>query len=664
MSTLRTFFDIDGDMDWVVVDTNASIVNNKGYIVDTTAGAITLILPATPTEGSVIGIKDLNGNFSTNNLTIQRNGNLINGLAQNKVISLDGYGGEFIYSGAAQGWVLYSESDDSIQPHIVSTDNPHDTTKDQVGLGNVDNTSDADKPVSDATQDALDLKADVGSSITSVSGTAPIVSSGGSTPAISINAATTSLPGSMSAADKTKLDGIETAATADMTANEILTAILTVDSAGSGLDADLLDGNEASFFQPLLAFTPENAANKNATNGYAGLSGGKINTNQLPAIAITDTFVVGSQVDMLALTCEIGDVAIRTDLNKCFILQVTGPTVLANWQELLSPTDGVATVTGTAPIVSSGGTSPSISINAATTSTAGSMSSADKTKLDGIEAGAGADMTASEILTAIKTVDGSASGLDADLLDGHDASYFQTALGFTPENTSNKNQTEGYVGLTGGFMNYVNLPPATASHPGAMSASDFSKLDGIEAGATADMTANEILTAIKTVDGITSGLDSDLLDGLNSAQFLRSDVNNSGNLYLAPTDGVGITYWGIANVGLFGSWMSVATNSNYGGRIAGDTTSDYNMYNRMAGGSNRGFVFETSYGYKIFSINPSNVISNAGMLIAGNVGIGTLTPAEKLDVAGKVTSLDGYNTGDYDIVYNSTTQSLDFNFIG
>lgn len=46
-------------------------------------------------------------------------------------------------------------------------------------------------------------------SIESVTGTAPIVSSGGSTPTISITAATSSAAGSMSAADKTKLDGID-----------------------------------------------------------------------------------------------------------------------------------------------------------------------------------------------------------------------------------------------------------------------------------------------------------------------------------------------------------------------------------------------------------------------------------------------------------------------
>jgi hypothetical protein len=51
--------------------------------------------------------------------------------------------------------------------------------------------------------------------VTSVTGTAPIVSSGGVTPAISISAATTSAAGSMSSADKTKLDGIATNATAN-----------------------------------------------------------------------------------------------------------------------------------------------------------------------------------------------------------------------------------------------------------------------------------------------------------------------------------------------------------------------------------------------------------------------------------------------------------------
>lgn len=76
---------------------------------------------------------------------------------------------------------------------------------------------------------------------------------------------------------------------------------------------------------------------------------------------------------------------------------ITFPTVRGNNGQVLTsngsggtswatPTNGTVTgVTGTLPIVSTGGTAPEISINPATTSTAGSMSAADKTKLDGLK---------------------------------------------------------------------------------------------------------------------------------------------------------------------------------------------------------------------------------------------------------------------------------------
>jgi len=46
----------------------------------------------------------------------------------------------------------------SLSSHTAATNNPHSVTKAQVGLGNADNTSDANKPVSSATQSALDAK--------------------------------------------------------------------------------------------------------------------------------------------------------------------------------------------------------------------------------------------------------------------------------------------------------------------------------------------------------------------------------------------------------------------------------------------------------------------------------------------------------------------------
>lgn len=108
-----------------------------------------------------------------------------------------------------------------------------------------------------------------------------------------------------------------------------------------------LNGKQAS-----LGFTPENIANKNAANGYPGLDAlGKLSTAVLPAIAISDTFVVANESAMLALTAQTGDVAVRTDLSKSFILKGTTASVLADWQELLTPTAVVTSVNGqTGPV--------------------------------------------------------------------------------------------------------------------------------------------------------------------------------------------------------------------------------------------------------------------------------------------------------------------------
>ena len=97
-----------------------------------------------------------------------------------------------------------------------------------------------------------------------------------------------------------------------------------------------------------LVATAIQSSEKAAPNGVATLNGaGKIPNAQIPAIAITDTFVVNSESAMLALSAaETGDVAVRTDINKTFILAGTTYSVLADWQELLTPTDAVQSVNG------------------------------------------------------------------------------------------------------------------------------------------------------------------------------------------------------------------------------------------------------------------------------------------------------------------------------
>lgn len=77
----------------------------------------------------------------------------------------------------AQGYAL----DADLDAHAGRTDNPHAVTKAQVGLGNADNTADADKPVSTATLAALNLKAPLASPALTGAPTVPTAAVGTST---------------------------------------------------------------------------------------------------------------------------------------------------------------------------------------------------------------------------------------------------------------------------------------------------------------------------------------------------------------------------------------------------------------------------------------------------------------------------------------------------
>ena len=85
--------------------------------------------------------------------------------------------------------------------------------------------------------------------------------------------------------------------------------------------------------------------------------------------------------------------------------------------------------------------------------------------------------------------------------------------------------------------------------PQALSAAHVRTIINVEDGATADQTASEILTLIKTVDGAGSGLNADTLDGISSASFLRSDADDStsGNLTITSNGNYPFNINGIQN---------------------------------------------------------------------------------------------------------------------
>jgi hypothetical protein len=95
------------------------------------------------------------------------------------------------------------------------------------------------------------------------------------------------------------------------------------------------------------------SSEKASINGVATLDAfGKIPASQMSSIAISNTFVIASEVDMLELTsAHRGDIAIRSDIHTSFILTALPYSNLSNWQELLTPLATVQSVNGKQGVV-------------------------------------------------------------------------------------------------------------------------------------------------------------------------------------------------------------------------------------------------------------------------------------------------------------------------
>ncbi|MFA5091694.1 MAG: hypothetical protein WC483_03840 [Candidatus Paceibacterota bacterium] len=155
------------------------------------------------------------------------------------------------------------------------------------------------------------------------------------------------------------------------------------------------------------------AAEKGAVNGVATLGAtGKIPSAQLDAIAITSTSVVASEVAQLALTAQEGDVAVRSDLNKSYIHNGGVAGTMADWTELLTPTDAVTSVNGKT------GSVTLTTADVADSADKRYCTDAEKTKITGIEAGA--DVTDSaNVGAAVSGVAEDTIG-DTDVVPFHD----------------------------------------------------------------------------------------------------------------------------------------------------------------------------------------------------------------------------------------------------
>ena len=79
-----------------------------GYFVNTSSGGITATLPSSPTVGDSIRFLDVAKTFDSNAFTVARNGQLIQGDAENLTVTSESAAFELIYSGGTFGWRIFS----------------------------------------------------------------------------------------------------------------------------------------------------------------------------------------------------------------------------------------------------------------------------------------------------------------------------------------------------------------------------------------------------------------------------------------------------------------------------------------------------------------------------------------------------------------------------
>ena len=366
--------------------------------------------------------------------------------------------------------------------------------------------------------------------------------------------------------DKTKLDAIEASATADQTASEILTAIKTVDGAGTGLDADLLDGQHGSYYATAASVGTLSSLDNAITNdsnlvaAINELQGDitQINTNGASAnntiigtlsqmLTSEDSDVVGAinelHTETLANTTKLS--GIEAGANVTDTANVFASLVEGNGIDLDSSTGTIssALVTATSstlglvkigytengknyPVeLSSGQMFVNVPWDADTDTNTQNTYSTSVVSSSGIKlrlTGAGHDGATTDDVKFVGAGSSTVSRTD------------ESTITITSTDTNTQLSTEQVQDIVGGMLGgtetgiTVTYQDTTGDInfvvDGVATDNNFTtalknKLDAIEAGATADQTAAQILTAIKTVDGSGSGLDADLLDGNSSAHY-------------------------------------------------------------------------------------------------------------------------------------------------
>ena len=465
--------------------------------------------------------------------------------------------------------------------------------------------------------------------------------------------------GAMTAAQHNKLAGIEDNATADMTATEVLSLI----SGDNIILGEIASTGNSTFAGNLTVSSSDGGSSAAPEIDIYRNSASPADADYLGQIKFSGESDDGSKEVYAKITGKIGDASSGTEDG---ILEIAHTKAGSNNISARFTSTDLKLINGTGLEVA-GNISCDGTID-------GRDVASDGTKLAGIESGATADQTAAEIRTLVGNASDSNVFTDALLskLNGIAASA---------TNVTNNNQLTngaGYITATltneqvqdivGGMLSGNTESGITVTYQDGDGTIDFavasqtdnnftnadhSKLDGIEAGATADQSASEIKTAYES-NSDTNAFTDALLSKLNGIAASATNVTNNNQL----TNGAGYITATLTNE---------QVQDIVGGMVSGNTESGISVTYQDGDGtldfavtSQTDENFTTTLKNKLDGIaagatnvtNTNQLTNGAGFITA------TLTNEQVQDIVGAMVS--GNTESGITVTYQDGDGTLDF----
>lgn len=280
------------------------------------------------------------------------------------------------------------------------------------------------------------------------------------------------------------------------------THVLAPNGNGSGLTGLTL--SQISGLVAALAAKADAAATAAALAGKADLVAGKIQTSQIPSLAIVDYLGdVASQSAMLSLDGDRGDWCIRTDAQTAYILTADDSTQVGSWIALPHPTSPVLSVNGQTGVIVLGasdvGAQPA---DATLTALAGVATSSDK-----LIYATGADTFATTTLSSFART----------FLDDADAAAVLATIGAQPISSVLTAITAAGVGAPNLVLRY---------NPGVGAGIAWGTLGPscLSAGCVIDSKVSAGIDAVKIGAGTVSNTEFGCLDGATENIQSRLDA--------------------------------------------------------------------------------------------------------------------------------------------